>query len=51
MRKVLGWALIIFLVFFVVTRPAAAAAAVKGIAAKGIVAMDGIGSFFANLTV
>lgn len=51
MKKVMGWVLIIFLVFFVVSRPQAAAAGVKNIVNVGLHAMDGFGDFFASLTL
>jgi hypothetical protein len=48
-KKVLTWSLVIFLIFFVVSRPAAAAAAVKSIG-NGILNIgNGFGTFFSNL--
>jgi hypothetical protein len=48
-KKVLTWALIIFLVFFVVSRPAAAAQAVKSIG-NGLLGIgQGFGNFFSSL--
>ena len=48
-KKVLTWALIIFLVFFVVSRPDAAAQAVKSIGTGLLNLGDGFGTFFQNL--
>jgi hypothetical protein len=48
-KKVLTWSLIIFLVFFVVSRPTAAAQAVKSIG-NGLLAIgQGFGNFFSSL--
>jgi hypothetical protein len=48
-KKVLTWALVAFLVFFVVSRPTAAAQVVKSIG-SGIVGIgQGFGDFFTNL--
>jgi hypothetical protein len=48
-KKVLTWALVIFLIFFVTSRPAAAAQAVKSIG-NGILSLgNGFGAFFTNL--
>ena len=48
-KKVLTWALVAFLVFFVVSRPSAAAQVVKSIG-SGIVGIgQGMGDFFTNL--
>jgi hypothetical protein len=48
-KKVLTWALIIFLVFFVVSRPDAAAQAVKSIG-NGLLSIGtGFGNFFSSL--
>jgi hypothetical protein len=48
-KKVLTWALVAFLVFFVVSRPTAAAQVVKSIG-SGIKSIGvGFGDFFSNL--
>lgn len=49
-RKVLSWSLIIFLVFFVVSRPASAAQAVKSLGNGMLTIAQGFGAFFASLT-
>lgn len=48
-KKVLGWAFIIFLVFFVVSRPASAAQAVKSIGNMLLTVGQGFGNFFSSL--
>jgi hypothetical protein len=48
-KKVLTWALVIFLIFFVTSRPTAAAQAVKSIG-NGILNLgNGFGTFFSQL--
>ena len=48
-KKVLTWALVIFLIFFVVSRPASAAQVVKSIG-NGLLSIGtGFGNFFSNL--
>jgi hypothetical protein len=48
-KKVLTWALVIFLVFFVVSRPTAAAQVVKSIGNGLLNIGQGFGAFFQNL--
>lgn len=48
-KKVLTWGLIIFLVFFVVSRPDAAALAVKSIGNGLLSVGESFGAFFTNL--
>jgi hypothetical protein len=48
-KKVLTWALVAFLVFFVVSRPASAAQVVKSIGSGILGVGQGFGDFFQNL--
>jgi hypothetical protein len=48
-KKVLTWALVIFLVFFVVSRPSAAAQVVRSIGNGLLNIGQGFGAFFSNL--
>lgn len=49
-KKVLTWGLIIFVVFFVVSRPASAAQAVKNTGTMLLNAGNGLGNFLSHLT-
>lgn len=48
-KKALTWLIIAFVIFFIVSRPDAAAAVVKGIGGGLMVAANGFGNFFSSL--
>jgi hypothetical protein len=48
-KKVLQWALIVFLIFFVVSRPTAAAQVVKSIGSGILGVAQGAGDFFTKV--
>jgi hypothetical protein len=48
-KKVLTWAIVAFLVFFVVSRPASAAQVVKSIGSGVLGIGQGFGDFFSKL--
>lgn len=49
MQKILGWALLAFLVFFVITNPVGAAHTAKHLGAGLAIAAAGLGSFVTAL--
>jgi hypothetical protein len=49
-KKVLGWGALAFLVFYIVTQPAAAAGVFKAIGSGLASIANGFGSFVGNLT-
>lgn len=49
LKKIATWLGIAFTVFFIISRPAAAASVVKGIGAGLLAAGEGFGNFFSNL--
>jgi hypothetical protein len=48
-KKVLGWGLVAFLVFFVVSKPANAAIVFKQLGSGVAYIAEGLGTFFTNL--
>ncbi len=49
MKKVLGWAVIAFIAFYIVTQPVAAGHAFHGLLGGLKIAATSLGTFFANV--
>ena len=49
LKKILGWLFVLFIVWFVVTRPTAAAATTKWLGGGLIMVATGFGSFLSSL--
>jgi hypothetical protein len=48
-KKIITWAIVAFLIFFIVTKPASAALVAKQLASGVVDVGNGLGSFFTNL--